>query len=242
MGSPRISVRVSRIVIPNAITAGSIFAGYFAIVQAFRGEYLSSAWFILAASLLDMLDGRVARWINASSEFGIQFDSLADMGNYGIAPSILFYFLYFQHWGVAGVALGFLPVICAALRLARFNVQTEEDDTPKTHFIGLPTTMAAVVMAGYVLFAADQYTAYGPVPLAALLVLVLSPLMISNVTYEKRNVFSPRFILKDNRVISGSIILATVVLYPQIAVFAWGIGYIAYGLIRSILYTFILPD
>lgn len=231
------SIRVSRIVIPNAITATSIFAGYIAIVQAFQGNYVSSAWFILAASLLDMLDGRVARWINACSEFGIQFDSLADMGNYGLAPSILFYFLYFQDWGIPGIALGFLPVICAALRLARFNVQAEEDDSPRTHFVGLPTTMAAVVMAAYVLFAASQDAAFGPPGLAVMLVVLLSPLMISNVPYEKRNVFSPRFIFKDKRVISGSIILATVVLFPQVALFAWGIAYILYGLIHSVYDT-----
>lgn len=226
-------IRVSKTVIPNSVTAAAIFAGYVAILMAFQGQYLMAAGFILLACVLDMFDGRLARMFKATSDFGVQFDSLADMVNYGVAPALIFYFVYFKDWGWLGIALSFLPVCCAAIRLARYN----EDADPEvaiTHFVGLPTTFAALVLAGYVIFAYDN-----DIPLAtaqwqaALLMMLTAALMVSQVQYEKSNILSLRYIRKTRRIITGTLILISLVLVPTVAFFAWGLLYILYGLARS---------
>lgn len=222
----------SRILVPNAITATAIFAGYISILEAFQGHYAVAAGFILLACVLDMLDGRVARMMRATSEFGVQFDSLADLVNYGVAPALLFYFLYFEALGFLGMALSFLPICCAAIRLARFNEEADPA-VPVTHFVGLPTTISALVLAGFVIFMQDMHPGSESVVQAALLMVMNAFLMVSNVQYEKSNILSLRYIRKTRRVVTGTIIVASLVLFPTFAFFAWGLLYILYGLTRS---------
>jgi CDP-diacylglycerol--serine O-phosphatidyltransferase len=230
-------IRLSRILIPNTVTAIAIFAGYIAILMAFQGQFIASAAAILLACMLDMLDGRLARMFKATSEFGVQFDSLADMANYGMAPALIFYFLYFKDWGLLGIALSFLPICCAAIRLARFN-EDADPQVPITHFVGLPTTIAALVLAGFVIFAHDNHI---PTEIAqrqaALLIGITAMLMISQVQYEKSNILSLRYIRKTRRVITGTIILLSLIFFPTVAFFAWGLLYILYGLARSGIHT-----
>lgn len=228
--------RKLRLVIPAAITTGAILAGYLSIIEAFHGQYAVSAALILLACILDMLDGRVARAINATSEFGVEFDSLADMINYGLAPSLLFYFLFFRDWGIPGTILSFLPVCCAGVRLARFNVGTDPD-IPTRYFIGLPTTISAVVMAGFVIFARRFPPHFEIEYAAAALTVFVSLLMISEVQYEKSNILSLRYIRKTRRILTGTLIISSMVALPEIAFFAWGLLYIMYGAARSIFYT-----
>ncbi|MCU0514634.1 MAG: CDP-diacylglycerol--serine O-phosphatidyltransferase [Anaerolineae bacterium] len=227
---------LSRVFIPNAITATAIFAGYIAILETFQGQYTAAAGFILLACVLDMVDGRIARLMRATSDFGVQFDSLADMVNYGVAPALLFYFLYFENLGFIGIALSFVPVCCAAIRLARFNEEADPA-VPVTHFVGLPTTIAALVLAGYVIFMQDLHPGLDAAPQAALLMLLTGLLMISQVQYEKSNILSLRYIRKTRRVMTGSLIVASLVLFPTFAFFAWGLLYILYGLTRSAIHT-----
>ncbi len=226
-------IRFSRVLIPNTVTAIAIFAGYVAILMAFQGQYIAAAGFILLACVLDMIDGRLARLFKATSEFGVQFDSLADMVNYGVAPALIFYFLYFKEWNWIGIAISFLPVCCAAIRLARFNEAADPKITI-THFVGLPTTIAALVLAGFVIFAHENHI---PVETAqrqaALLIGVTALLMVSTVQYEKSNILSLRYIRKTRRVVTGSIIVFSLLLFPTVAFFAWGLLYILYGLARS---------
>lgn len=229
-------IRVSKAIFPNAITIGAVFAGYMSIIASFRADFVLAAACILLASLLDMLDGRVARMMNVSTEFGVQIDSLADVINYGVAPSLLFYLLYFEDLGLLGIALGFLPVACAAIRLARYNV-TADPDIPSPYFVGLPSTMAAFVLAGWVVFAGDTYRDYGTPGMAALLVVILSLLMVSEVHYDKSNIFSLRYIRKTRRLLTLLVIVASVVLWPALAFFLWGWLYILFGLMRSAIIT-----
>jgi CDP-diacylglycerol--serine O-phosphatidyltransferase len=234
--SSRLPIKRLRVLIPNAITVGSILTGYIAILEAFYGEYLIAAALILAASVLDMLDGRVARAMKVTSDFGVEFDSLADMVNYGVAPAVLFYFLFFDMWGIFGALLSFLPVCCAGIRLARFNT-TSDPDIPTKYYIGLPTTIAAVVMAGFVFFINSLPYAYDASHSAAILMVVISLLMVSELQYEKSNILSLRYIRKTRRIITGGIILTSLLLFPETAFFAWGLLYIMYGATRSMIYT-----
>lgn len=228
------------VLVPNAITVGAILAGYLSILEAFHGKYLVAAGLILVACVLDMLDGRVARAMKATSEFGVEFDSLADLVNYGVAPALLFYFLYFNQWGLWGAILSFLPICCASIRLARFNI-TADPDIPTTYYIGLPTTISAVVLAGFVIFAnslpyAAQFMTNISIA-AAVLIVFTALLMVSDVQYEKSNILSLRYIRKTRRLITGGLILVSMVLFPETAFFAWGLLYIMYGAARSMFYT-----
>jgi len=231
------SLQQTRILIPNSVTALAILFGYLAVIETFQGHYQQAALLILVACLLDMLDGRLARMMRASSEFGVQFDSLADVLNYGFAPALLFYFAYFQAQGPLGIAISFLLLCAAAVRLARYN-STASPDTPTTAFVGLPTAMSAVVMAGYVIFATELglENAFWP---PAVLAVLMAFLMVSQVTYEKKNVLSLRYIRKTRRFLTGLLILASLLALPRLAFFIWGLLYILYGLLRSAFGTLV---
>ena len=141
--------------LPNLFTTGGLFAGFFAIIAASQGRFEAACIAIFVAGILDGLDGRVARLTNTQSEFGVQYDSLADLISFGMAPALVMY-----HWALVemkldGVTLGkvgwlgaFLYAACAALRLARFNSQVAHVD--KRWFIGLASPAAAGVMAASV--------------------------------------------------------------------------------------------
>lgn len=139
--------------LPNSFTAAALFCGFYAIVMAMSGRYDSAATAIFAAMVLDSLDGRVARMTNTQSEFGAQFDSLADMVSFGAAPALIIY-----EWSLRGLGkLGWLAafVYCAggALRLARFNTNVAVID--KRYFQGLPSPAAAALVAGFLWIMTD---------------------------------------------------------------------------------------
>lgn len=217
-----LAIKFPKILIPNAITAAAIFAGFIAILQIMQDNHLTAAWCILIACFLDLFDGRVARLINATSDFGIQFDSLADVVNYGVAPALLFYTLYFESWGALGLLISFLPLCCAAIRLARFNVDAGADAPRKTYFEGLPTTMAACLLAAFVILMYDLTPTLNISPAAALLLIMLAFLMVSTVQYEKGNWLSPRYIFKTRSIFTGTVILVTFLAFPKVAFFMWG--------------------
>ena len=232
----RRTLEQTRLLIPNSVTALAILFGYLAVIEIFQGHYLQAALLILVACLLDMLDGRLARMMRASTDFGVQFDSMADVLNYGFAPALLFYFAYFQDHGTLGVVISFLLLCAAAVRLARYN-SSASADVPTTAFVGLPTTMSAVVMAGYVIFAAEiGLEDFGP---PAVLAVLMAFLMVSQVTYEKKNILSLRYIRKTRRFLTGLLILASLLAFPRLAFFAWGLMYILYGLLRSAFGTLV---
>jgi CDP-diacylglycerol--serine O-phosphatidyltransferase len=135
--------------LPNLITTGGLFAGVYSILASVRGAYWVAAAAILVANVCDILDGRVARMTRTSTRFGIEYDSLADVIAFGVAPGILVYTWALQPWGTLGWLAASTYVACGALRLARFNVQYESSE--KRHFLGLPIPAAAEVIASLVL-------------------------------------------------------------------------------------------
>jgi len=127
--------------IPSMFTAGNIMCGFFSIISTFNGEYLQAAMFIIFAHLLDGVDGYAARLTKTTSQFGVEFDSLADVVSFGVAPAILVYFWALVPWGNWGWLAACTYVVCGALRLSRFNVQARS--LTKGHFVGLPIPAAA---------------------------------------------------------------------------------------------------
>lgn len=142
-------------ILPNLITTGALFAGFAAVVTAMDGNYVTAAIAIYIAGALDGMDGRVARMTSTESEFGKQYDSLADMVSFGLAPSLVFYSWGASHlqelgwlWGKLGWLVAFFFAVAAAMRLARYNARAGSAD--KRFFEGLPSPSAAALVAGMI--------------------------------------------------------------------------------------------
>lgn len=171
--------------LPNLLTTANIFAGFYAVIAASQGRFEIAAIAIFVAMIMDGLDGRVARMLNAQSDFGAQYDSLADMVTFGIAPALVAY-----HWAQPVPALGklvwlaaFAHAVGAALRLARFNTQVASAD--KRYFQGLASPAAAAIVVGFIWFAADRALDRQVFALAAAAVcLVSGSLMVSTFRYH----------------------------------------------------------
>lgn len=168
--------------LPNLFTTAALFAGFYAVVSGMNGNFGHAAVAIFVAMLLDGMDGRVARMTNTQSAFGEQYDSLADMVSFGVAPALVVFTWALQDLGRWGWAAAFIYVACAALRLARFNTQIGVVD--KKYFIGLASPAAASVVAGIVwVWASVQ-----PVGVWASAVAVVTALsgllMVSNFRYS----------------------------------------------------------
>src|SRR5262249_56642614 len=138
-------VRRGVCLLPSLLTVGNMFCGYACVVYAMRGEYEVAAPYIGVAIILDMLDGRIARMTGTTSAFGVEFDSLADVISFGVAPAILSFAWGLSSLGRLGWAAGFLFVAAAAMRLARFNIQSGGGD--QRDFVGLPSPPAPAIPA-----------------------------------------------------------------------------------------------
>jgi len=168
--------------LPNLITTGALFSGFYAIIGAMSGALENAAIAIIVAGILDSLDGRIARMTNSQSEFGVQYDSLSDLVAFGVAPAVLMFSWVLSDLGNLGWAVAFLYMACAALRLARFN--TNPDNSV---FFGLASPMAAGVLATTVWVWMDKEIQAPTslelaVPISALTACV-AILMVSNILY-----------------------------------------------------------
>ena len=166
-----------------------MFCGFYAVVAAMQGKFEAAAVAVFIAMILDGLDGRVARMTNTQSEFGAQYDSLADLISFGVAPGLVMYQWALVHlqaygtaWGKAGWLVAFIDVACAALRLARFNTQIGKVD--KRFFVGLPSPAAAALVVGMVWVFHDLEVLGRNVQMPALfLTFAAGLLMVSNISF-----------------------------------------------------------
>lgn len=142
--SDRRHLRRGIYLLPTLFTTGNLFCGFTSLVQSSQGQFTLAAMLIIGAGILDGLDGRIARLTNTSSEFGVQFDSLADIASFGIAPAFLIHQWGLVPLGRRGWLIAFLYVACAAMRLARFNIQRHVVD--KRYFAGLASPAGAAVL------------------------------------------------------------------------------------------------
>ena len=180
MGPP---LRKGVYLLPSLFTTGGLFCGFYAIIATLGEAYVFAAIAMLVAMVFDGLDGRIARLTKTSSKFGVEYDSLADLVAFGVAPGVLAYCWALESWQVWGWLAAALYVTCGALRLARFNVKSETAD--KTHFVGLPIPAASAVVATTVLLDDFLGGAGSSAKQIAPLVLIytLAGLMVSNIRY-----------------------------------------------------------
>jgi CDP-diacylglycerol--serine O-phosphatidyltransferase len=221
--------------IPNLITTGSLFAGFFAIVSSINGHFESAALAILAALVLDGLDGRLARLTQTTSGFGLQYDSLSDLVAFGVAPAIMVYLWALKDFGRFGWVAAFLFVACGALRLARFNVQTGSID-PR-YFNGLPIPAAATFVATSVLFYLTMGDwAYLRHVYVLVMIYVLSFLMVSNLkffSFKKPDLFKRH---PFQTLVALVLIFVVVATEPYLMGFILTAAYVASGFVSTYWY------
>ncbi len=236
----REGIRRVVVVIPSAFTLGNLFFGFWAIVQAFNGNFRQAGWFIVFAGILDSLDGRVARRMGTGSRFGAELDSLVDVISFGVAPALLIYFLEFSTAGRYGWIVCFLYLVAVALRLARFNVLSHGKPTPGW-FIGLPSPAAGMTLATYYAFSQTKWYRMSVAHLdlehqgLVVLLLLLSVLMVSKVMYPRGAPVSAK---TPRGIVALVVLLAIVVgsiLYPSSILFPFFIAYASFGVLRHIV-------
>lgn len=170
------------LVLPSLFTTGNLFCGFYSLLHSFHHQFEKAAYAILLAGIFDVLDGRVARMTKSTSQFGVEYDSIADVVSFGIAPSILAYVWVLGDFGRLGWAGAFFFAACGALRLARFNTLAAED-SPKSYFLGLPIPAAANAVAALAIAGVDGAV---EIPSGVVLASVfgLGLLMVSSVRYR----------------------------------------------------------
>ena len=189
----RVRFRRGIYLLPSLFTLGNLFCGYACVVFAMRGEFGTAAPFIGFAIVLDMLDGRVARLTGTASAFGVEFDSLADVISFGMAPAILAFSWGLQPLGRLGWAAGFLFVTAAAMRLARFNIQSNSaGEKDKRYFVGMPSPAAAGIAAATVFAYPDGLLDYRAALPALAMVIVPAILMVSTIRFRSFKTFDLR--------------------------------------------------
>lgn len=180
-GEPRVRRR-GIYLLPNLLTTGAMFGGFYAILAGMNGNFEHAAMAIFVAMFFDGLDGQVARLTNTQSAFGVQYDSLSDMVSFGVAPAVVAFSWMLEDLGKIGWAAAFIYASCAALRLARFNTQVDVAD--KRFFTGLASPSAAALVAGMVWSGYGEQPTTGLAVVAAIVTSLAGLLMVSNFRYK----------------------------------------------------------
>src|SRR5688572_17843202 len=207
------------------LTMANMFCGYACIVHAMHREFHTAAVFIGVAIVLDMLDGRIARMTGTTSAFGVEFDSLADVVSFGVAPAMLSFAWGLQPLGRLGWAAGFLFVAAAAVRLARFNIQAGSHD--KRYFVGMPSPPAAGVPAATVFAFPSGFS--GPWEAAAVLTIVIVPalLMVSTIRFRSFKTLDLQTRRSSPVLFLLALFLAALAAQPEIVLLVLAYGYLS---------------
>lgn len=227
-------IRKGIYILPNLLTTANIFCGFLSIIKSMEQEYLFAAWILVLGAFFDFLDGRVARLTHTQSAFGIEYDSLSDLTSFGMAPAILIYNFALSGFGRLGWSVAFLFFACGALRLARYNVQSQSVE--RKNFQGLPIPCAAALPVCYVIF---HNQIIGPEPIESYLALAMTMavalLMVSNIPYwsfkamdkgKKGNFFLLVLLVASIVIIASA---------PQIMLFVAAVTYVSAGIVAELL-------
>lgn len=221
--------------LPNLLTTAALFFGFYAVVSAMNGEYQAAAIAIFVAMVLDGMDGRVARLTNTQSDFGVQYDSIADMVSFGLAPALVVYQWALRDLAELGTLMGklawmgaFVYAACAGLRLARFNTQAGVAD--KRFFQGLPSPAAAACIAGLVWAGNNmEFGGWGAGFPALVLTIAAGVLMVSNVRYYSFKEVDFRFRVPFMVVVLIVLGFALTSLHPPTVLFLMALTYMLSG-------------
>jgi CDP-diacylglycerol--serine O-phosphatidyltransferase len=223
-------------ILPNLFTTASLFAGFWGILGAAKGTsagFTFCALAILFSALMDALDGKVARLTNTASEFGVQYDSLADLVAFGVAPAFMIYQYALHNFKMWGVAVAFLFMVCGALRLARFNTTATTAD--KRFFTGLPTPAAGCALASLVLInpSLPEFLQNGIGYLAFFYAAGLAFLMVSRIRYASFKELGAFKAYPFRSMVFAIALFALMVADFKVFVFLSLLGYVVSGLVHT---------
>ena len=230
---PQSRLRKGIYVLPNLFTLAALFGGFYAIVMAMNNQFEASAIGIFCSIVLDSLDGRVARMTNTQTEFGAQMDSLADMVSFGAAPALITYEWALKDLGRWGWFAAFIYCSCAALRLARFNVNTTTVD--KRFFQGLPSPAAAALVLGFIWLMTD--VGFSPVDNRWVMfgvILYAGLTMVSNLPFYSFKDFQMRKSVPFAVIVSFALIIALIYIHPPTVLFSL---FLVYGTSGYVVYV-----
>ncbi len=244
-GRPR--RQIPKAAVPSFFTLMNLFSGFMALTQIAEGRFEQACWLIVLAGFFDVLDGMMARLTGSQSLFGVELDSLADIVSFGVAPAFLLYGFSLKGFGMLGLVVASLPAICGAVRLARFNLQFE--GVKKDHFQGLPVPVQAITIVALILnfSEVDWFSRFSPSNQTVLMpiVIVLSGLMISNISFDALPKPTPQFI-RANPIKSVSYLVGVVLIVAlqQIGLLIALAAYLSHGIGRALgnLYRAIMSD
>jgi len=217
-------------ILPNLFTALSVFFGMMSIIASSQGKFEKAFIYIVLSFIADGLDGRVARMTNTQSKFGLEFDSLADIVAFGVAPAMMLFFSIGHDYGKFGALVTGLFVVFGTIRLARFNVTTENNDP--SVFIGLPIPTASAVLASFIMLNIDLNHIFNIYLLIG--ALGLGILMVSNVRFSSFKKIDVQKNAKLKVLVSIIIIASFLYLYPIWTLAITLGGYTTYGVMRAI--------
>lgn len=224
---------IPRAIWPNLVTVLNMFMGYWAIVVTLQGQYVLACWLIVIASIMDGLDGAVARWTHQSSRLGAEIDSFADTISFGIAPAILIYTAAMQKFGALGFILTFSYVLAGVLRLAKYNLISFEsfgNRKPKRGFIGLPIPASALILVGYFIYTHKLNDGSVEGMLFLSLIPIVSLLMISPIPYRRIPVIKLHGSRHPHVAVAFLVLVTLFVLWnPALAIFPLMLVYLITG-------------
>lgn len=218
-------------IVPNIVTTGNMFCGFYSVIASLHGDLQTAAWAILIATIFDALDGRIARLAKATSQFGVEYDSLSDLISFGMGPAVLAYHWALGGFGRLGWMVAFLFLACGALRLARFNVTTSA--LPKGFFQGLPIPMGAGILASFKIFAAEFLATAGSdmLPYLVLILTILASfLMVSTIPFPSFKEVNWRSRATFGILMAGVVSMILIAARPEFALFFILSSYVFLGL------------
>lgn len=261
--TPPDTAKLSQIyILPSFFTAGNLFFGFLAIIRCIQAKYgidefytpaqfyTQAVWFILMAFICDALDGRIARLGGQESLFGKEFDSIADIVSFGIAPALMVFFLIlsptegYPIFRQVGWLIGFIYLLCSGVRLARFNVLTHpllpehEKQSNPTQSVGLPVPAAAALIASLVLVFTDLESPRFVFLFMPPLMLLIAWLMVSSIPYPSFKTIDWHTEIRFRNLVALIAIMATLFFFKEFAFALIFLTYIFYGLLRHISQSF----
>lgn len=227
--TPPRGLRRGAFILPSLFTMGNILLGFYGVVLAYRGHFVTAAWVVVVAGILDMLDGRIARLTHTESEFGKEFDSLADSLTFGAAPAWMAFLWGLHEYGRPGWLVPLFFLLCTTVRLARFNVQKKSVDS--RYFVGLPSPAAAATVV-CLFFVSQQLDGAGTQWMTAAFFTVLplsGSLMISTFRYPSFKRLDLRRKWSYRAAVVLAIVLLVVISEPVLAFEAIAVTYMLSG-------------
>lgn len=217
-------------IFPGVFTMGNVVCGFLSILSAFEGHVTAAAWFVILAGVLDVLDGKAARIAGATSQFGVELDSLADFLSFGVAPAVLVHSIKLNSLGKWGWIISVVYIMAASYRLARYNIMADSEE--KKDFVGMPVPLAAFGLVSYVIFSYNLWDALEYDEILVTMIVAFSFIMVSQIQYDAMpETFSSRW----DRMKLLALVLAAICLAirPRLLLFPLVAAYILFGLVRE---------